>query len=209
MLEDRSMSNDKVESKRQLRSLMTRQKLLEAAKEVFLGEGFQKATITQMIKKADIGYGTAYVHFKGKEELLIVLMENVMERFYEIAETSFFPETKDSAESIIYKQATSFLKMAEDERNMMQIFEQAIGVSEVISNKWKTIREKFIDRISLDVSYAQETGLARKELNHELVARAWFFTNEMYLWEIVRNEQHYTIEEIAKTITSLYTTGLY
>ncbi|MEH7613301.1 TetR/AcrR family transcriptional regulator [Gottfriedia acidiceleris] len=203
------MSNDKVESKRQLRSLMTRQKLLEAAKEVFLEEGFQKATITQMIKKADIGYGTAYVHFKGKEELLIVLMENVMERFYEIAETSFFPVTKESAESIIYKQATSFLKMAEDERNMMQIFEQAIGVSEIISDKWKSIREKFIDRISLDVSYAQETGLARNELNHELVARAWFFTNEMYLWEIVRNEQHYSIEEIAKTITSLYTTGLY
>jgi len=204
-----SMSNDKVESKRQLRSLMTRQKLLEAAKEVFLEEGFQKATITQMIKKADIGYGTAYVHFKGKEELLIVLMESVMERFYEIAETHFFPETKESAESIIYKQATSFLKMAEDERNMMQIFEQAIGVSEIISDKWKTIREKFINRISIDIKYAQEIGLARKELNDELVARAWFFTNEMYLWEIVRNEQHYTIEEIAKTITSLYTTGLY
>jgi len=203
------MSNDKVESKRQLRSLMTRQKLLEAAKEVFLEEGFQKATITQMIKKADIGYGTAYVHFKGKEELLIVLMESVMERFYEIAETHFFPETKESAESIIYKQATSFLKMAEDERNMMQIFEQAIGVSEIISDKWKTIREKFINRISIDIKYAQEIGLARKELNDELVARAWFFTNEMYLWEIVRNEQHYTIEEIAKTITSLYTTGLY
>ncbi|MES9684123.1 TetR family transcriptional regulator [Bacillus sp. AFS001701] len=203
------MSNDKVESKRQLRSMMTRQKLLEAAKEVFLEEGFQKATITQMIKKADIGYGTAYVHFKGKEELLIVLMESVMERFYKIAETHFFPETKESAESIIYKQATSFLKMAEDERNMMQIFEQAIGVSEIISDKWKTIREKFINRISIDIKYAQEIGLARKELNDELVARAWFFTNEMYLWEIVRNEQHYTIEEIAKTITSLYTTGLY
>ncbi|QKE73305.1 TetR/AcrR family transcriptional regulator [Arthrobacter citreus] len=203
------MSNDKVESKRQLRSLMTRQKLLEAANEVFLEEGFQKATITQMIKRADIGYGTAYVHFKGKEDLLIVLMESVMERFYTIAETSFFPETKESAESIIYKQATLFLKMAEDERNMMQIFEQGIGISEVISDKWKTIREKFINRITLDISYAQEKGLARKELNPELVARAWFFTNEMYLWEIVRNEQHYSIDEIAKTITSLYTTGLY
>ncbi|WP_088072469.1 TetR/AcrR family transcriptional regulator [Gottfriedia luciferensis] len=203
------MSNDKIESKRQLRSIMTRQKLLEAAKEVFLVEGFQKATITQMIKKADIGYGTAYVHFKGKEDLLIVLMETVMERFYEIAETSFFPNSKESAESIIYKQATAFLKMAEDERNMMQIFEQAIGISDTISNTWKKIREKFINRISKDVKFAQENGLARKDLNHELVARAWFFTNEMYLWEIVRNEQHYSIEAIASTITSLYTSGLY
>lgn len=195
--------------KRHLRSIMTRQKLLEAAKQVFLEEGFQKATISQIIKKAHVGYGTAYVHFEGKEDLLIVLMENVMEQFYEIAETSFFPKSKHEAEHIIISQAEAFLKMAEAERNMMQVFEQAIGVSTVISDKWKEIREKFIHRISKDIAYAQKNGLARGELNHDLVARGWFFVNEMYLWEIVRNEHHGSVKEIANTITSLYTTGLY
>ncbi|HZG15329.1 MAG TPA: TetR/AcrR family transcriptional regulator, partial [Candidatus Bathyarchaeia archaeon] len=75
------MNPAKLEDKRHLRSVKTRQKLLDAAKEVFLEEGFQKATISQMIKKANVGYGTAYVHFDGKEDLLIVLMENVMEKF--------------------------------------------------------------------------------------------------------------------------------
>ena len=84
------MNKNKVGDKRHLRSIMTRQKLLEAAKEVFLQEGFQAAAISQIIKKANVGYGTAYVHFKGKEDLLIVLMENVMEQFYEIAETCIF-----------------------------------------------------------------------------------------------------------------------
>ncbi|GLI07967.1 MULTISPECIES: TetR/AcrR family transcriptional regulator [Paenibacillus] len=203
------MSNDKISDKRHLRSVATRQKLLEAAKEVFLEEGFQKATISQMIKKANIGYGTAYVHFEGKEDLLCVLMENVMAQFYEIAEISFFPKSKDEAEQIINKQTYSFLKMAEAERNMMQIFEQAIGVSSVISDKWKAIREKFIQRISMDIAYSQQNGLARATLNDEIVARGWFFTNEMYLWEIVRNEHHHSVEEIATTITSLYATGLY
>jgi AcrR family transcriptional regulator len=203
------MSNDQIGDKRHLRSAVTRQKLLEAAKEVFLEEGFQKATISQMIKKASIGYGTAYVHFEGKEDLLCVLMENVMAQFYEIAEISFFPKSKDEAEQIIKKQTYDFLKMAEAERNMMQIFEQAIGVSSVISDKWKAIREKFIHRISMDIAYSQQNGLARAKLKHELVARGWFFTNEMYLWEIVRNEHHNSVEEIANTITTLYTTGLY
>lgn len=195
--------------KRHLRSILTRQKLLEAAKQVFLDEGFHKATISQVIKKAQVGYGTAYVHFKGKEDLLIVLMENVMEQFYEIAETSFFPKSRVEAEHIIKSQAEAFLKMAEAERNMMQVFEQAIGVSAVISDKWKEIREKFINRISKDVDYAQKNGLARGELNHVLVARGWFFVNEMYLWEIVRNEHHGSVKEIATTITSIYTAGLY
>jgi AcrR family transcriptional regulator len=198
-----------VEDKRHLRSILTRQKLLGAAKEVFLQEGFQKATISQMIKKAKVGYGTAYVHFEGKEDLLIVLMEDVMERFYEIAEISFLPKSKQEAEEIIYKQANGFLTMAEAERDMMQVFEQAIGVSSLISDKWKMIREKFIQRISKDIAYTQKNGLARAELDHEIVARGWFFTNEMYLWEIVRNEHHTSVEEIAKTITSIYVAGLY
>ncbi|WHY00118.1 TetR/AcrR family transcriptional regulator [Neobacillus sp. DY30] len=198
-----------VEDKRHLRSILTRQKLLGAAKEVFLQEGFQKATISQMIKKAKVGYGTAYVHFEGKEDLLIVLMEDVMERFYEIAEISFLPKSKQEAEEIIYKQANGFLTMAEAERDMMQVFEQAIGVSSLISDKWKMIREKFIQRISKDIAYTQQNGLARAELDHEIVARGWFFTNEMYLWEIVRNEHHTSVEEIAKTITSVYVAGLY
>ncbi|USK36570.1 TetR/AcrR family transcriptional regulator (plasmid) [Bacillus sp. F19] len=203
------MNNDKVVDKRHLRSILTRQKLLEAAKQVFLDEGFHKATISQVIKKAQVGYGTAYVHFEGKEDLLIVLMENVMEQFYEIAETTFFPKSRVEAEHIIKSQAEAFLKMAEAERNMMQVFEQAIGVSAVISDKWKEIREKFINRISKDVDYAQKNGLARGELNHVLVARGWFFVNEMYLWEIVRNEHHGSVKEIATTITSIYTAGLY
>lgn len=198
-----------VEDKRHLRSILTRQKLLGAAKEVFLQEGFQKATISQMIKKAKVGYGTAYVHFEGKEDLLIVLMEDVMERFYEIAEISFLPKSKQEAEEIIYKQANGFLTMAEAERDMMQVFEQAIGVSSLISDKWKMIREKFIQRISKDIAYTQQNGLARAELDHEIVARGWFFTNEMYLWEIVRSEHHTSVEEIAKTITSIYVAGLY
>jgi AcrR family transcriptional regulator len=203
------MNEKKVEDKRHLRSLKTKQKILEAAEEVFQKEGFQKATISQMIKKANVGYGTAYVHFKGKEDILIVLMENVMGKFYEIAEITFLPITKEEAERIIKKQAAAFLKMADTERKMMQIFEQAIGISSSVSDKWKAIREKFIQRISKDILYAQKNGLARPELKHELVARGWFFTNEMYLWEIVRNEHQGTVEEIATTITSIYTRGLY
>ncbi|SFT22039.1 TetR/AcrR family transcriptional regulator [Paenibacillus sp. BC26] len=203
------MATERTTDKRHLRSALTRQKLLVAAKQVFLEEGFQKATISQMIVAAKIGYGTAYVHFQGKEDLLSVLMENVMEQFYEIAAISFVPATRDEAVHTIRKQTLAFLKMAEAERHMMQVFEQAIGISSVISDKWKGIREKFIGRISSDIAYSQSHGLARTDLNHLLIARGWFYTNEMYLWEIVRDEHQCSVEEIAVNITDLYTAGLY
>ncbi|MCP3741065.1 TetR/AcrR family transcriptional regulator [Rossellomorea sp. BNER] len=196
-------------STRQLRSIETREKLLMAGRDIFVEYGFQKATISQIIKKANTGYGTAYVHFKNKDAILIVLMEDVMTKFHQIAEASFSPQSKVEAKEIIEKQAYAFLKLAEKERSIMRVFEQAIGFSTMASTKWKEIREKFIQRISKDIYYSHQNGLAKADLNYELVARGWFFANEMYLWEIVRGEQNASVEEIAKTITTVYTSGLY
>lgn len=194
---------------RHLRSIQTRQKLLEAGRQVFLKEGFQKATIAQIIKLAKTGYGTAYVHFSGKDDLLIVLMEDLMAAFFKIAETPFFPESKEEAKRIIYHQTLSFLRLSETERNMMRVFAEAIGLSSAIDQKWASIRQKFIQGITRDIRYSQQKGLARKDLQAELVASGWFFSNEMYQWQIVRNEHSAPIEEIATTLVTIYTDGLY
>lgn len=195
--------------KRHLRTVRTRKKLLSAARDVFLEQGFQTATISQVIKQAGVGYGTAYVHFEGKDELLVVLMEDVMSRFHAIAERTFEPTTSLEAKERIVTQATDFLRLAEEERAMLRIVEQAIGVSYIVRAKWKAIRERFIDRISQDIQYAQETGLVRQDVDSKLVARGWFFANEMYLFEVVREEATATIEEIAHVLATIYTQGLY
>lgn len=202
-------SDESKVDKRHLRTVRTREKLLVAARQVFLENDFQTTTISQIIKRAGVGYGTAYVHFEGKDELLIVLMEDVMDRFHQVAEQPFEPGTAEEAQKQIEQQATAFLQLADQEREMLRIVEQAIGISYVIRTKWKQIRERFIERISRDIRYAQRTGLARPDLNPALVARGWFFANEMYLFEVVREETTASIEEIAKTLTAVYTTGLY
>ena len=202
-------SNESKMDKRHLRTVRTREKLLVAARAVFLENDFQTTTISQIIKWAGVGYGTAYVHFEGKDELLIVLMEDVMDRFHQVAEQPFEPGTAEEAKKQIEQQAMAFLQLAEQEREMLRVVEQAIGISYVIRTKWKHIRERFIERISCDIRYAQRTGLARPDLNPALVARGWFFANEMYLFEVVREETTASIEEIAKTLTAVYTTGLY
>ncbi|TCP28953.1 TetR family transcriptional regulator [Scopulibacillus darangshiensis] len=194
---------------RKLKSLQTRMKLLAAGSDIFIKEGFQKATISQIIKKAETGYGTAYVHFKNKDDILIVLMDDVMNRFYDIAEFSFEPNTKVEAYGIIEKQVSAFLEMANEERKILKVVEEAIGVSEEVRKKWQTIRERFIERISRDVAFAQKNGLARRDVDCTLVARGWFYANEMYLWDIVRNDRDLLVNDVVHNLTAMYTGGLY
>lgn len=196
-------------STRQQRSIETRNKLLKSARNVFLENGFHKTTISQIIKHAETGYGTAYVYFKNKDELLIILMEDIMNRFYQIAERSFSPKTKKEAHSMIQNQTRAFLQITEEERNILHVVEEAIGASKEVRRKWNDIQERFINRIMQDITYSQENGLARNELNKAIVARGWFSMNEMFLWEIVRNEKEMDVEEIVFTLTEMYTSGLY
>ena len=196
-------------SARQRRSLETKKKLLLAGREVFIEQGFQKTTISQIIKKAETGYGTAYVYFKNKDDLLIVLMEDVMNQFYVIAERVFQPTTRKEAHHMIQKQVHAFLQMAETERQLLQVVEEAIGTSKEVRNRWNAIRERFIERIVQDITYSQRGGLARNDLNCFLAARSWFFANEMFLWEIVRNEREFSLEDIVHTLTEMYMGGLY
>ncbi|MDR4984434.1 TetR family transcriptional regulator [Bacillus cereus] len=196
-------------STRKHRSLETKKKLLHSGYTIFIKNGFQKTTITQIIKHAETGYGTAYVYFKNKDALLIVLMEDVMNRFYDIAERSFFPQSKAEAHNLIQNQVRAFLQLAEEERAILQVVEEAIGLSKEIHQKWDEIRERFIKSIMRDITCSQESGLAQLELNKEIVARAWFAMNEMFLWTIVQNNKEIELEEIVYTLTEMYTTGLY
>ncbi|MBM7604903.1 AcrR family transcriptional regulator [Metabacillus crassostreae] len=201
-------SIDKLSPRKQ-QALQTRKKLLEAGKEAFLENGFQKATISQIIKKANTGYGTAYVYFKNKDDLFMILMEDLMNQFYEIAEIPFKPQSKDEAFDLIQKQVRLFLSLAVKEKNMMIIVKEAIGISPEIDQAWYKIRERFIDRISIDIKYAQENSLARANLDPSLVARGWFYSNEMFMWELVQNEGSFSMDEIIHNLVSIYANGLY
>jgi AcrR family transcriptional regulator len=57
----------------QERRALTRQKIIDAAAELFLQNGFENTTIMQILEKADIVKGTFYQHFETKMDLLVVL----------------------------------------------------------------------------------------------------------------------------------------
>lgn len=58
----------------------TRDKILNAAKEIIAKEGFAAATIANILKKASTGYGALYNYFESKEDLYKVLYQDILLR---------------------------------------------------------------------------------------------------------------------------------
>lgn len=66
----------------------TRQRLLQAALAVFCEKGVEAATIEEVTDRADLGKGTFYRHFEGKESVLAALTADALDRLVESFRTT-------------------------------------------------------------------------------------------------------------------------
>jgi AcrR family transcriptional regulator len=62
--------------KQQLRTQETRKRLLDAAEEVFVRDGYEAAQLDAIAAAAGRSKGAVYTHFKSKEDLFLALFEN-------------------------------------------------------------------------------------------------------------------------------------
>ena len=63
-------------SKQQLRTQETQKRLLDAAEEVFVRDGYEAAQLDEIAARAERSKGAVYTHFKSKEDLFLALFED-------------------------------------------------------------------------------------------------------------------------------------
>ncbi len=63
-------------SKQQLRTRETQARLLDAAEEVFVRDGYEGAQLDEIAATAGRSKGAVYTHFKSKEDLFLALFEH-------------------------------------------------------------------------------------------------------------------------------------
>jgi len=69
---------------RQMRSLATRQKILDAARDSFAEKGYQTTSIADITTRAGTAAGAFYIYFHSKRQLLIVLMSELLDRLHHL-----------------------------------------------------------------------------------------------------------------------------
>jgi AcrR family transcriptional regulator len=65
---------------RQTRSVEKRTRILDAARELFREKGYDATSIADTTARAGVAAGAFYLHFSSKRQLLVVLMNELLER---------------------------------------------------------------------------------------------------------------------------------
>ena len=66
-----------VMGKRELKKIQARKKIMEAALQQFRENGFQTASVADIMKTADMGLGTFYNYFSSKEDILYCFLDSL------------------------------------------------------------------------------------------------------------------------------------
>lgn len=193
------------------RSRATRKALLEAARQIFLVKGYRDATVDDINDAAGTGHGTFYGHFKGKEDILMHVFDDLTEAFYAIAERQPYKASSVSdVRAITVSQISAGFRLALKWQRELRVLQEAMGESPTIRAYWEDgVLGRLIRRTEQDILYSQAHGWARPT-EARLGAKSLIALVMYYLWQLVMGyEPADQADKIAETVTDLYMYGMY
>ncbi len=165
-------------------------RILEAAVKVFAKNGFYATRVSDVARAAGVADGTIYLYFKSKDELLLSLFEDRVEKLlsYMRHELPKLEGAPKKLRRIIELQ----LGLLEGERDLAEVLTVILRQSTKLLKEYAAPKfTAYLEAIAAVVSEGQEAGVFRRDVPPLLVARAtWGALDGIALtWALGRAER--------------------
>ena len=150
-----------------------RERILDAAVRVFAKKGFHATRVSEVAKAAGVADGTIYLYFKSKDELLVSLFEDRVQRLLAFLQREL-PATQGAAgklRRIIELQ----LGLMEGERDLAEVVTVIVRQSTKLMKEYAAPKfNAYLDAIAGVVQDGQSSGELRADVSPHVAARAIF-----------------------------------
>jgi len=185
-----------------------RERILDAAVRVFAQEGFYNAKVSQIAHAAGVADGTIYLYFKSKDDLLISLFENRMERINENLRLALASETTAAAR--LRRVVRLHLELVESNRHMAEVICVELRQSSKFIKEYANPKfAEFLRLIAGAVLEGQKTGELRSDIDPQITARSLFGAlDEISLAWLVKGKEKMDLSRAAEQLGHLFIDGL-
>jgi TetR/AcrR family fatty acid metabolism transcriptional regulator len=167
-----------------------RDRILNAAVKVFARNGFHATRVSEVAKAAGVADGTIYLYFKSKEELLVSLFEDRVEKLLSFMreELPKKPDAPARLRAVIDMQ----LGLLEGERDLAEV------ITVILRQSTRLMKElaaphfsAYLDAIARIIIEGQASGAFRTDVSPHVAARAIFGALDgiTLTWALGRAEQ--------------------
>ena len=159
------MSEDSTESK------STRERILDAAMNIFSAKGFHDTKLDEIVAEASISKGSIYFHFPNKEKLFIALVDQFADLIERRAKEAIAEESPGirRVQAALEAVLETFGKYR---RPAKLLLVQAVGLGTVFERKRMEVNDRFALLIKVYLDEAVEDGSIVPVDTH-IVSHAW------------------------------------
>src|SRR5688572_11241732 len=177
-----------------------RERILDAAMRVFAGKGFFGAKVSDIAEEAGVADGTIYLYFKSKDDLLIALFEEQMERVnLELGRTL---AGEGRAPEKLRRFIRGYMDLVAKNRHAAEVITIELRQSAKFMKEYKNPRfAEFLKTLAGVIDDGQKKGQLRPDIPPQIAARALFGAlDELALLWVTSRGDKFDIRKVADWI---------
>ncbi len=182
--------------------------ILEAAIKVFAKRGFHHSKISEIARQAKVADGTIYLYFKNKDDILINIFEESLDRI--INNITPVLERQPDALAKLRTFIRLYLDLINENRNLAEILQVELRQSNKFMKEYVPVR--FIDYINIIaglVREGQDEGLIDNQIVPGIYKRALFGAlDEIALHAVLTHKGKDYLDKCADQLNRLFIDGI-
>ena len=178
---------------------ITRQRIIDAAREVFLSRGVSRTSMEQIAAQAGVTRGAIYWHFSNKTELFSALREQVILPLIDRMDESLLVENNDDPLGQIGKFLSGTIDALNECSDTRQIFEIMMVKCEYVEELTTVLEQTLCncERITKKIEQLYERAKTKDQLKPTdspailAMDTHLFFSGLIHLWVKDLDHKHY------------------
>src|SRR5262249_36624752 len=185
-----------------------RDRILGSAMRVFASEGFFGAQVSDIAEGAGLADGTIYLYFKSKDDILISLFEEQMEKVNSVLTSAMAGAATADAKLRSFIQA--YMGLVSENRHAAEVITIELRQSAKFMKEYRNPRfAEFLKALAAVIDEGQRSGSFRADVPAPVAARALFGAlDELALMWVTSRGEKLDIRKVADWIGDLVLQGL-
>ncbi|MCL1925651.1 MAG: TetR family transcriptional regulator [Syntrophorhabdaceae bacterium] len=185
-----------------------RNRILQAAIEVFSQKGFFGSKVSEIARASGVADGTIYIYFKSKDDLLIALFEEKMDEIVVEMRRKVNEYTNPLDKLKAYIE--NHMKLLEGEAGLIEVLQVELRQSSKFMKDYTPVKFfEYLDILSGIIEEGKEAGLFRLDMNVRVARRIVFGAmDELSRTYILSKRKNYHPSVTASEVFNLLADGL-
>ena len=187
----------------------TRERLVEAAKEIFEEHGFLNARVDDIVARAEQSHGSFYYYFNSKEDVFRAIAAALDERLFAPLDDVILAESALARGERIREATRRYLESYRREARMMELIEHVSRYDAEVNALRLARHKRDTERVAESIRQQQLRGAADPNLDPMIAATALGALTQRFaeLW-FVHGTLHCSFEHGVEQLSRIYENAL-